>query len=88
MAGQVTAVKVLLKFDPNSMASKHFMEELKREKKTMLQEKPVKWDIERQAEMNQTKSSKSKEIVAGNSMKGKTFSVMYFEIDFELHPFF
>ena len=38
--------------------------------------------------MNQTKSSKSKEIVAGNSMKGKTFSVMYFEIDFELHPFF
>ena len=38
--------------------------------------------------MHQTKSSKSKEIVAGNSMKGKTFSVMYFEIDFELHPFF
>ena len=38
--------------------------------------------------MNQTKSSKSKEIVAGNSMKGKTFSAMYFEIAFEMYPFF
>ena len=32
--------------------------------------------------------SKSKEIVAGDSIKGKNFSVMYFEIDFEMHPFF
>ena len=38
--------------------------------------------------MNQTKSSKSKEIVAGHSMKGKTFSAMYFEINFEMYPFF
>merc|ERR1711860_115251 len=33
-------------------------------------EKRERWDIECQAEEQQTKSSKSKEIVAGNSMKG------------------
>ena len=61
----------LLKFDPKSMEVKQFMENWSREKEKM-QCNSESWDIhqECQAAVTQGKSSKSKEIVAGNSIQG------------------